>query len=60
MLKMLATPPRPRGMRFMPSKMVDKIANNITNHRMREIAEYFIESSIADFPRWKVGKEAEK
>ncbi len=59
-LKMLATPPRPKGMRFMPSKMVDKIANNITNNRMREIAEYFIESSIADFPRWKMEKEAEK
>jgi hypothetical protein len=52
MLKMLAKPPRPMGMRFMPSKMVDKIANNITNHRMREIADYFIESSLADYPRW--------
>jgi len=52
-LALQAKPPRPKGMRFMPRKMVDKIANNITNHRMREIAEYFIESSIADFPRWQ-------
>jgi hypothetical protein len=52
-LSLEAKPPRPKGMRFMPSRMVDTIANNITNHRMREIAEYFIESSIADFPRWQ-------
>lgn len=53
MLKMMAKPPRPMGMRFMPGKVVDKIANNITNHRMREIANYFIESSVADYPRWQ-------
>lgn len=56
-LSMQATPPRPKGMRFMPGKMVDKIASNITNHRMREIAENFIESSIADFPRWLAERE---
>ncbi|MCZ7668900.1 MAG: DUF1997 domain-containing protein [Chloroflexi bacterium] len=56
-LIMQATPPRPKGMRFMPGKMVNKIATNITNHRMREIAENFIETSIADFPRWQVEKE---
>ena len=56
-LAIQARPPRPKGMRFMPRKMVDKIANNITNHRMREIAEYFIESSLADFPRWQAEKE---
>lgn len=56
-LSLQAKPPRPKGMRFMPSKMVDKIANNITNHRMREIAEHFIESSIADFPRWQAERE---
>ena len=53
LLKMMAKPPRPMGMRFMPGKMVDKIANNITNNRMKEIANYFIESSIADYPRWQ-------
>ncbi len=57
-LSLQAKPPRPKGMRFMPSKMVDKIANNITNHRMREIAEHFIESSIADFPRWQAERES--
>lgn len=57
-LSLQAKPPRPKGMRFMPRKMVDKIANNITNHRMREIAENFIESSIADFPRWQAERES--
>ncbi|PID85392.1 MAG: hypothetical protein CSB13_08255 [Chloroflexi bacterium] len=56
-LAMQAKPPRPKGMRFMPGKMVDKIANNITNHRMREIAEHFIESSIADFSRWQAERQ---
>lgn len=56
-LSLQANPPRPKGMRFMPRQMVDKIANNITNHRMREIAENFIESSIADFPRWQIERE---
>lgn len=56
-LALEAKPPRPKGMRFMPSRMVDTIANNITNHRMREIAENFIESSIADFPRWQAERE---
>ncbi len=51
-LSMHASPPRPKGMRFMPSKMVDKIAQNITNHRVKEIADSFIDSSIDQFPIW--------
>ncbi|MBK8986065.1 MAG: DUF1997 domain-containing protein [Chloroflexi bacterium] len=58
LLKMQAKPPRPKGMRFMPGTLVDKIANNITNNRMREIAEYFIESSVADYPNWLDEKAA--
>ena len=49
---MKAQPPRPKGMRFMPRRMVDKIAQNITNHRIKEIAEEFISSSIDAFPEW--------
>lgn len=51
-LKLQATPPRPMGMRFMPQRVVDTIAQNITNTRMKEIAEGFIESSISAFPAW--------
>ncbi|MCP4427887.1 MAG: hypothetical protein GY803_25670 [Chloroflexi bacterium] len=52
MLSMKARPPRPKGMRFMPGRMVDRIAQNITNHRVKEIAEAFIASSIDAFPEW--------
>ncbi len=52
MLSLKARPPRPKGMRFMPRGMVDKIAQNITNHRVKEIAEAFIASSIDAFPEW--------
>ncbi len=52
MLAMKARPPRPKGMRFMPGRMVDKIAQNITNHRVKEIAEGFIASSVDAFPEW--------
>ena len=51
-LSMQASPPRPKGMRFMPGKMVDKIAQNITNHRIKEIADAFIDNSIDTFPIW--------
>ncbi len=51
-LSMKARPLRPKGMRFMPGGMVDKIAQNITNHRIKEIAETFIASSIDAFPEW--------
>ena len=51
-LSLQAQPPRPKGMRFMPSKMVDTIAQNITSHRIKEIADAFIDSSIDQFPIW--------
>lgn len=51
-LKLRARPPRPKGMRFMPRSMVDKIAKNITNHRMKEIANDFVDGSIDAFPLW--------
>jgi len=51
-LKLRARPPRPKGMRLMPKKIVDNIAKNITNHRVKEIADSFIDSSIDGFPLW--------
>ena len=56
-LTIQAKPPRPMGMRFMPRRIVDKIAKNITTHRIREIADHFIESSIAGFPAWREAYE---
>lgn len=51
-LSLQAEPPRPKGMRFMPGRIVDKIAQDITNHRITEIADSFIDSSIDQFPIW--------
>lgn len=50
--ELLATLPRPKGLRFMPSVMVEGIAQNITQWRVREIVDGFIEQSVAAFPAW--------
>ncbi|MCB8943696.1 MAG: DUF1997 domain-containing protein [Ardenticatenaceae bacterium] len=46
--------PRPLGMRLMPRRAVNGIAKTITNHRIQEIAEHFINSSIAGFNNYRV------
>ncbi len=43
---------RPLGMRLMPKRIVNRIAKNITNSRIREIADGFIQTSIAAYPEW--------
>jgi len=42
----------PLGLRFMPSYVVNRITQNITQWRMHEIADGFIERSIDAFPHW--------
>jgi hypothetical protein len=44
--------PTPLGLDFMPGVMVDRVAKSITNRRIREIAQGFIERSVAAFPHW--------
>ncbi len=51
-LQLRAKLPTPLGLRFMPGLMVDRIARSITNTRIREIADGFVERSIAAFPHW--------
>jgi hypothetical protein len=46
-------------MRFMPGRVVDNIANGITNRRLREIIEGFLDDSLADFPAWRERLEAQ-
>lgn len=41
-----ATLPRPLGLRLMPGPVLNHIADSITNQRMEEIIESFIQSSI--------------
>jgi hypothetical protein len=51
-LQLKADLPTPYGLRFMPGSMVNRIADNITRWRIREIAEGFIERSIDAYPYW--------
>ena len=51
-IKLDAKLPRPLGMRLMPRRVVNRIANNITDSRIREIADGFIEGSVNAFPEW--------
>ena len=45
--------PRPLGMRLMPQRVVNGIASNVARTRMREVAQGFIEQSVAEFPEWR-------
>lgn len=44
---------RPLGMRLMPKRVVKRIAQSITDERVKEIADGFIKSSIEGFPEWE-------
>jgi hypothetical protein len=45
-MELAATLPRPSGLRFVPESVLNRIADNITNHRMNEIIEGFITKSV--------------
>jgi hypothetical protein len=51
-LKLWGDLPTPRGLRFMPGFMVDRVAATITGMRMAEIVAGFIERSVDAFPDW--------
>lgn len=57
MLHLQAKLPRPRGTRLMPRRIVNRITDQITNGRLLEIADGFIEQSIAAFPAWRAAKQ---
>lgn len=44
---------RPLGMRLMPKRVVKRIAQSITDERVREIADGFIKKSVDAFPEWE-------
>ena len=44
---------RPLGMRLMPKRVVKRIAQSITDERIREIADGFIKASVDAFPNWQ-------
>lgn len=43
---------RPRGLRMMPRRIVDRIAQSISLGRVGEIADGFMESATEAFPDW--------
>jgi hypothetical protein len=51
-LQLEATLPKPLGLRFMPGFVVDRMAKSITEQRIREIVEGFIDHSVDAFPHW--------
>lgn len=51
-LRLRADLPTPLSLRVMPGLIVDGITKSITNIRIREIAEGFIDRSIDAFPHW--------
>lgn len=57
-LRLKAELPTPLGLRLMPARAIEGIAENIVSRRMREISDGFIERSIAAFPDWFMAMEA--
>ena len=51
-LRLQADLPTPLGLRVMPGLVVGGIARSITNMRIREIVEGFVDRSIDAFPHW--------
>lgn len=48
---------RPLGMRLMPKRVVNRIAQSITDERVREIADGFIKESVDAFPEWQASNQ---
>lgn len=44
--------PRPRGLRMMPKRVVDRIAQSISLGRVEEIAEGFMQNALDAFDDW--------
>jgi hypothetical protein len=43
---------RPRGLRMVPKRVVDRIAQGISSERVEEIVEGFVENAYDAFPDW--------
>jgi hypothetical protein len=44
---------RPRGLRMMPRRVVDRIAHSVSLGRVEEIAEGFMENALSAFDAWQ-------
>jgi hypothetical protein len=55
-LRLQASLERPSGMNLMPGRVVNRIAQGITDHRIREMADGFIRAAIEGFTEWQAGR----
>lgn len=51
-LKIAANLPRPRGLRMMPGRVVNRIASSVSQGRVNEIIDGFMENAVDSFPAW--------
>ncbi len=56
-LQMAANLPRPRGMRMMPGRVVNRIASSISQGRVNEIIDGFMANALDSFPEWLAEQE---
>jgi len=49
---------RPRGLRMMPKRVVDRIAQSISLGRVEEIADGFMENALEAFDEWQSAQDA--
>jgi hypothetical protein len=50
---------RPRGLRMMPKRVVDRIAQSISLGRVEEIAEGFMENALEAYSDWRSDQPAD-
>lgn len=50
---------RPRGLRMMPKRVVDRIAQSISSGRVEEIAEGFMKNALEAFGDWRAEQEGD-
>jgi len=50
---------RPRGLRMMPKRIVDRIAQSISLGRVEEIAEGFMQGATEAFTEWHAGQNGD-
>jgi hypothetical protein len=48
--------PRPRGLRMMPGAVVNRIAKSISDGRVLEMADGFMQNAATAFPNWLAGQ----
>ena len=51
-IELAADLPKPWALTMVPDTFMNSIAGNISRHRIHEIADGFIERSLADLPGW--------